>query len=158
MPHAFCIMCWHRGWGWYNDGLVRVARVRVCGGEVGLNVVLTVLSSLGRKNIRIYFATATYFISMLKAMSFTFMTHVTLGIIICHTLRVVNMHFRNVRLLVRLDSKASSCRLKFEYLFLNTSDTTRSKTSVPNSIVFSPSRFTENNIGQLLTNNLTPCR
>lgn len=120
----FCIMCEGRGGG---DTMMGPRK------WVWLNVALTVLSSPGRKKYTyIYFARTAYFISMLKAISFTCMTHVTFDIIICHTLCVVNMHFRNVWLLVWLDSKASSCRLKLEQSFLNTSDTTRLKTSVLN--------------------------
>jgi len=96
--------------------------VCVWAGEVKCGIDSFIVT--GKKKCTYLFCTScsypVYFILMLKAVSFTYMAHVTFDIIICHTLCVVNMHFRNVWFFVRLDSKAFSCRVKLARLFLNT--------------------------------------
>jgi len=75
------------------------------------------------------------------------MTRVTFEIIICHTQRIYNMHFKNILLLVGLNSKAFSCRLKLVHLFLDTFDM---YFEIPvSNLIFSleifPNRFLQNN-------------
>jgi len=86
-----------------------------------------------------------YFILMLKAINCSCMTRVTFEIIICHTLSVDNMHFKNILLLVGLESKVFSCRLKLVHLYLNTFDTCF---EMPvSNLIFSPEIFPNRFLG-----------